>query len=575
MFLEISENKKYTYLYKTTYITVAKNKYKKSRELIGRLDMLEKSYPDPITYFRAKIEKENEILAKQKESSKVSIAFDTSETISNLDIINGAYVDEALQKNVGSLLFQTLFYRLGFDKLLKKIQIKENSKIKLHQVFQLLIICRCLFPNSKLSDFKRKDTLADNFNISRDDIYRGLELLNKYKKEIISHLNNNIHKLCSYDLMYTHYDLTNYFVYTDDTTLLIKKGYSKVKNGKPIIQQALLADGNGIPINYKLFSGNRSDVSTLVDFLKEQKKFFKIKNTTIIADAGLVSNTNIKEILLSGNHYIFKESLLRVNKNIMATFENVVKPKLENIMENNPNLKGCYFSVVLDISVTVVDINGVTKKVKIPQKYIFTYSKKFDEALTKVRYEQLEDAEKYLKNSSSLKKSFKNFLPNLIEIDTSNAEVDLDYEKLNKYEATSGYSLIITSKLKTNDKDIIMQYKNQYLIEESFRILKTDLDIDNIYLKRDERIEGHFLIGFFALAFYRIMQKYLNNEYSVNKIKESLLNYNISKLRDTNYYQLGSKSLTIAKLEEALKVGITQKMFDGKELRVIIGNMKK
>lgn len=62
-------------------------------------------------------------------------------------------------------------------------------------------------------------------------------------------------------------------------------------------------------------------------------------------------------------------------------------------------------------------------------------------------------------------------------------------KKISKYEQTAGYSLIITSKINTNDRDIIDEYKNQYLIEESFRISKTDLNLDNIYLRKDNRIE--------------------------------------------------------------------------------------
>lgn len=129
-------------------------------------------------------------------------------------------------------------------------------------MIQLLILCRCIYPNSKLSDFKNQSKFADTFNLSKDDIYKGLEILDKYKEDIVSHLNKNINKFVNYNLKNTHYDLTNYFVYTDNSFLLIQKGYSKIKNGKPIIQQALLVDANGLPINYKLFSGNRNDVST-------------------------------------------------------------------------------------------------------------------------------------------------------------------------------------------------------------------------------------------------------------------------------------------------------------------------
>ncbi|WP_156286680.1 IS1634 family transposase, partial [Oceanivirga salmonicida] len=319
-----------------------------------RLDELEKIYDDPVTHFRKELELQTKLEKENKKNNEINLSF-SQEKININDLVNKTLIDETLEKNIGSLIIQHIYHKLNLDILLKKIQIKENTKIKMSKLLQLLIICRCLYPNSKLSDFRHKDNFADTFNLSRDDIYRGLEILNKYKDEIISHFNNNISNLINYDLSNAHYDLTNYFVYTDDTTYLIKKGYSKVKNGKPIIQQALLTDANGLPINYQLFSGNRNDVSTLIDFLDTQKKRFNIKNTTIVADAGLVSNDNIVKILLSKNQYIFKESMLRINENIMASFDNIVKPKLEYIMNKNEKLKGCYFSLVLNFELKVLD----------------------------------------------------------------------------------------------------------------------------------------------------------------------------------------------------------------------------
>lgn len=227
----------------------------------------------------------------------------------------------------------------------------------------------------------------------------------------------------------------------------------------------------------------------LVEFLDDQKKKFNIKNTTIIADAGLVSNENIIKILLSKNQYIFKQSLLRVNKDILSTFNEVVNPKLEEVMAKNEKLKGCFFSVVLDITVKVKDIKGNFTNVTIPQKYIFTYSKKYENRQEKIRLDQLEDAQKYIKSYNNLKNTFKKHLPSLVKASINDVDLQIDEEKISKYEQTAGYSLIITSKINTNDRDIIDEYKNQYLIEESFRISKTDLNLDNIYLRKDNRIE--------------------------------------------------------------------------------------
>lgn len=573
MFLEIVKSKNITYLYKAQYITVSKGKYKRTRELIGRLDELKKIYPDPISFFKIELENQTLFQKQLKSDNKINLSLVKEEIL--LDNITNNFFDENLEKNIGFSFLQYLFFKLDFDKLFKKIQYIEKTKINLSKLFQLLIYCRCLFPSSKLSDFNHQSLFAENFNLSKDDIYRGLDILDTHKDLIVSHLNNNISNFFNYELSDTHYDLTNYFVYTDNNTLLINKGYSKVKNGKPTIQQALLIDKNGLPINYKLFSGNRNDVSTLIEFLEEQKEKYKIEKSTIVADAGIISNNNMVKILVSKNQYIFKESLLRVNKNIMDTFNKVVKPLLENIMNENINLKGCYFSLILDTELRVNNIKGEIVKVKVPQKYIFMYSNAIDKNLEKCRLEQLENAEKYIKNSYQVKNTFKKLIPNLIKIDIKDIEVDIDIEKLNKYENTSGYSLLITSDINRKDESIIKAYKNQYLIEESFRIFKTDLDIDNIYLRKDERIQGHFLSGFISLTFLRILQMKLNNEYSISKIQEMMKEFKLHKIRNTNQYQLSTISVINAKLQKELGIKINQNIYDGKEIKKVIGNLKK
>ena len=209
-------------------------------------------------------------------------------------------------------------------------------------------------------------------------------------------------------------------------------------------------------------------------------------------------------------------------------------------MKINEHLKGCFFSVVLDITVKVKDIKGNFINVTIPQKYIFTYSKKYENRQEKIRLDQLEDAQKYIKSYNNLKNTFKKHLPSLVKASINDVDLQIDEEKISKYEQTAGYSLIITSKINTNDKDIIDEYKNQYLIEESFRISKTDLDLDNIYLRKDNRIEGHFLIGFLSLAFLRILQISLAHEYSVSKIQNELKEFTLEKIRQSNNYQISN-----------------------------------
>lgn len=123
-------------------------------------------------------------------------------------------------------------------------------------------------------------------------------------------------------------------------------------------------------------------------------------------------------------------------------------------------------------------------------------------------------------------------------IKTDKLIVFLD-EKLEKYKETLGYYSIVTSEIEDNDKEIINRYHGLSRIEDSFRIIKSDLEGRPIYVWTEEHIKAHFLICFIALTIVRIIQyqllKYENKstlnvdgweqEITADKIKQSLNNF--------------------------------------------------
>lgn len=69
-----------------------------------------------------------------------------------------------------------------------------------------------------------------------------------------------------------------------------------------------------------------------------------------------------------------------------------------------------------------------------------------------------------------------------------------------------GYYSIVTSEIEDNDKEIINGYHGLYRIEDSFRIIKSNLEGRSIYVWTEEHIKAHFLICFIALTIVRIIQ---------------------------------------------------------------------
>ena len=79
--------------------------------------------------------------------------------------------------------------------------------------------------------------------------------------------------------------------------------------------------------------------------------------------------------------------------------------------------------------------------------------------------------------------------------------------------------MLVTSEINMSSKDIYNAYHQLWQIEESFRIMKSELDTRPVYLQKENRIKGHFFICYTAVLLSRILQfKILENKYSASKV---------------------------------------------------------
>lgn len=548
------------------------NKVKKTRELIGRVDELEKLYDNPYEHFKNILLKESKEL---KEQNRQRLSLTTTDILTIKDKLKD---NSSLISNLGCIFITKLYHSLEFEYLFNKIKYEEKTKLPLSKILQFLINQRIMHPSSKAKDFENINNYAENFKFKLDDIYRALDIFHKYKHLFINAIKDNIAKFIKYDLSQLHYDVTNYFIYTDineniEDNKLIKKGYSKINNNCPTIQMALLTDNNGLPIDYKLFAGNRNDVSTYVDFMKELDMTYPIRKAVVVADAGLVSNNNIVATLLGGANYIFKHSLLRFNKEEFNMFKECVKPVIEEAIINNPNANGFYKSVDVLVNRFVSDIYGNKQKVELRQRYLFMYSKKYDNRSEHIRMSELENANEYINSKKKLTNTIKKISSSLIDVE--DIKVDIDKDRLEKYEETSGYSVIITSCINMSDEDIIKAYKNQYLIEESFKITKSDIKTRPIYLSNDNHIQSHFFVCFLALLFIRIIQIGLNRELSSKDIIEAMKELNLVSMSRTSDSEISTYTENMDKIAKFLGVKFNEAVLNGAQIRKLFGYAKK
>jgi transposase len=418
----------------------------------------------------------------------------------------------------------------------------------------------------------------EKFNVDLNSVYKSLSNLSEIKIDLQNHLNERIIATYGRDASLVFYDVTNYYFETEIEDDLKKKGLSKEKKSTPIVQMGLLIDSNGLPIAYDLFPGNTHDSSTLIPFIKNMRKQYTFGKVILTADKGLNSGKNLAYLKSKNDGYIVSQKIRGMSK----TFINEVLS--EEDYAYNP--KGTFKIKSFFRDRETKDENG--EKVVLKEKVVCFWSKDFDDREKHKREKLEERIIEYQESPSKLKSSnsygIKKYLK-LQNIDTETGEikdiepyVEFDEKKYKGDVMLDGYYTIVTSELDLSSEKVIEKYRGLCKIEESFRVLKTDLEGRPVYVKTPDHVEGHFLVCFLALLISRILELKLDHKYSIKKIQESLKEATCRKL-ENGIYSLDKQDETFRKLEDTFEVAMDFKNIRIETLRKyrkeIVHNIKR
>lgn len=577
----------------------------KTIKKLGYLEDLKKEFDNPEEHFRN--------LAKEM----------SKETIDELIIknINSKVIDsEEFQKhNLGYIIIKKLYKELQIDKLLKEKQKKLQIEYNLNSIFEMLIYSRILYPNSKLSTYNNRNIFFEKFNFFQQDMYRSLDYFGKYKDEMLTQFWNLTKDKYGRDITNTFYDTTNYYFeisYNDDDTKdsdgniikkgLKKKGPSKEHRKTPIIQMGLLMDNNGIPMAYDLFPGNESEKLQMRPTLKKTKAKFGIDRTIIVADRG--QNTSDNVVFIAGknnddkiNHdgYVYGQSIIGgsqefkdwainpegfINEKVYDENGDLVtyKVKQKEMVDGKEKIiyvdKPVIFkhkSRIIAKTVTVKKDNNRNVKYEVYQKQLVYYSKKYAERQKKLREQAIAKAKdlianpgKYTKETSyGCTKYINNiaFVKKTGEVANAN-DLSLNLAKIQEEEKFDGYYSIVTSEKNMTDKQIRDVYKGLWKIEETFKVTKSELETRPVFVWSDESIESHFLSCFVSLLIVRLLEKLTKNKYSIEKIIESLRNYESTKIEHDIYLQ-NFRNEIIKDFEKIFDIDLSKKYLKLSEIR--------
>ena len=92
------------------------------------------------------------------------------------------------------------------------------------------------------------------------------------------------------------YDVTTLYFETDAGDGFREPGFSKERRLEPQITVGLLTDATGFPLMVEAFEGNRAETTTMLPTITAFMAAHQLRNVTVVADAGMVSEANRRAI---------------------------------------------------------------------------------------------------------------------------------------------------------------------------------------------------------------------------------------------------------------------------------------
>lgn len=395
--------------------------------------------------------------------------------------IDGLLKQRKFQFSVERAIFMTVLHRLsisGSDRAAEKWQrdykIEEVSGIELHHLYRAMAWLGEELPQEDQQGATSfaprciKDLIEEEIFVQRRDLFG--------------------------DLTIVFFDTTSIYFEGKGGQEIGALGNSK--DHRPDLKQMIVGvvvDNLGKPICCELWPGNTADVKTLIPITKRLRIRFGIERVCVVADRGMISKETIKELQKKGVPYILGVRMRRqkeIKEEVMSRagrYEEVY-PKKRHSKAPSP------------LKVKEVNVEG--------RRYIICYNEdqaKKDVADRQSIVESLRDKIKRGEKSLVGNKGYRKYLK------STGKRFQIDKDKI-KEEARYDGKWVLTTDTELSSKEVALQYKQLWMVEQIFRSIKSILTTRPIYHKCDETIRGHVFCSFLSLLLIKELQDRLDKK---------------------------------------------------------------
>jgi hypothetical protein len=314
------------------------------------------------------------------------------------------------------------------------------------------------------------------------------------------------------------YDCSTLYFETDEGDGFRESGFSKERRLEPQITIGLLTGADGFPLMVSAFEGNKAETRTMLPVIESFMAARQLPDVTVVADAGMVSESNQKQIEAAGLSFI-------LGARIPYVPYLVAQWRREHPGEDIPD--GQVFTQPWPAGP-----NGGRRD------QVIYYQYKADRARRSLRGidEQVRKAGQAVAGKTPVKRN------RFVRLSGGTRKVNRELEE--KARALAGLKGYVTNLRACPDgtpvtaEFVIGAYHQLFQVEKSFRMSKHDLQARPIYHRTRDSIEAHLTIVFAALAVSRWIEH--QTGWSIRKFVKTARRYRTIEI------QAGDHVITVA-----------------------------
>lgn len=417
-----------------------------------------------------------------------------------------------------------LWHRLGLNKLLGEVMEPGREKVDWPTVASVLVAARFCAQGSELAiaeGWYEKTALEDLLGVDKerindDRLYRGLDMLGRHKEKLCAHLIERYRDWFGVRMEFLLYDVTStFFEGQADKNPKAARGYSRDRRSDcKQVCIGLVCTPEGLPLSYEVFSGNRTDVTTVEEIVRMMEEKYGAAERVWVMDRGMVSEANIAFLRERKALYIVgtPKSQLRHFEAALLEEESwtTVQDGLEARMVEHPDGNGSEKYVLC----------RSTARAEKERAMLARQSEGLANELTKVhawlvRSPQSDQEKVGRRIGRALGKypAAARVIEAHVETDPAGLACGLSFfsrvEAGQQVHQRGGAYLLRTNCEETDPATIWRWYIQLIAAEAAFRTAKSDLGLRPIYHQLESRVDAHILVCFLALALWRSLEQWM------------------------------------------------------------------